>query len=430
MALRIIEGVPGAGKTFYAVWHLARNYFKKVFKDEEPVYGFFLNLLYALLPFLKPTRACSYELARECTIISNIDGFKPHHISLIDEIERAGELARQKIKSSDMTERQKETALHQLDPVAEFFSYAYQEKYKEGKSQIVYVIDEAQRFFRKGMDKVLKDRRVFDYFEYHRHWGQDIYLVTQNIKKLPPDIVYLVEYTVSAVPRVRSLGPGFRYHWMASGERIKTEVRRPEQAIFALYKSMDVAEQEKIKNPVLKSVGLALLGAFLIIFYGFSYISDRFGEKEKPAVAAPAVSSPSIIPDYSRPLGESYVPVGQPRLDPPPPRYVVFLPLDSITSYSGNAMQTLYVWRGVLLPANHFPHETFRMAGQLYAVIDYDVFEFYFPEGENRPTDFIVQVASPEPQPGDGAKANTHSAARSDLSGEPARTGAQATKQG
>ena len=433
MALRIIEGVPGAGKTFYAVWHLAKHYFKKIFKDDEPIYGFFLNLLYALLPFLKPKRAFSYELSRDCTIVSNIDGFKPDHISLVDEIEKAGQLARKALVDDQfLSDRERDRKLDQLNPVAEFFSYSYQEKYKVGKPQIVYVIDEAQRFFRKGMDKVLKDRGVFDYFEYHRHWGQDIYLVTQNIKKLPPDIVYLVEYTVSAVPRVRSLGPGFRYHWIASGERIKTEVRRPDQGVFSLYKSMDVGEQEKIKNPVLKTVAIALLASFVIIFYGFSYISGRFSGDSEPAPvpsvtpvnSSPSVYSPSVV-------GGSYIPLGEPRqVAPPVPRYIVFLPLDSLTQYRAGKMKTLYVWRGRMLPADLFPHETLRISGQLYAVLDYELFDFMFGDSEDRPTDFIVQLAKPEEHPSNGDEANTRSAGRSDLSGGPARTGAKATKQG
>ncbi|MCP4353782.1 MAG: hypothetical protein GY795_50690, partial [Desulfobacterales bacterium] len=114
----------------------------------------------------------------------------------------------------------------------------------------------------------------------------------------------------------------------------------------------------------------------------------------------------------------------------PTPRYVVFVPLDSITHYVRNSMQTLYVWRGRMLPADLFPHETLRISGQLYAVLDYELFDFMFGDSEDRPTDFIVQLADPEEHPSNGDKANTHSAGRSDLSGGPARTGAKATKQG
>ncbi len=213
MAIRIIEGVPGSGKTYYAVRHLAKHYFSKQ-KDG------------------------SYELSKPCTLITNIDSFQPDHLSLQDEIKHAG-------------------------GVEHFFSFDYQEKFKEGKEQLVYIIDEAQRFFRKGQ-RNLND--VFSYFEYHRHWGQDIYLVTQNARKLPPDIVYLTEYLIVAAPRTRSILGEFKYKWVSEGEIIKREGFRPDQGVFSLYKSMDIGESEKIKNPVMKTVYIVLAIVALAIF--------------------------------------------------------------------------------------------------------------------------------------------------------------------
>jgi len=371
MALRVIDGVPGSGKTFYAVRHLAKNYFKK---DAE---------------------TGVYELARDCIIITNIDDFKPDHVDLKKEIDIAGLAALARIDSSSGTDIQKERARDKIDPVAEFFSIEYQEKYKEGKLQIVYVIDEAQRFFRKGSDRALRERKVFDYFEYHRHWGQDIYLVTQNVKKLPPDIVYLPEYIISAQPRVRTAGFGFKYYWMSSGENIKTESCRPDKAVFALYKSMDKAEQEKIKNPMLKKIGLAFLFSLVVLFCGYKY----FASKYQPDVSSTVSSS---VPSVS-PLGSSFIPIGEPQR-PPEPRYIVFVPLSKVTLYAYNDEKSLYVWRGAFISAAKFPHKTVYMSGRRYAVLDYELFDFIFGDSEDRPKDFIVQV-KPEPLPSDGSAA-------------------------
>lgn len=380
MALRVIDGVPGSGKTFYAVWHLALNYFKK--DDKTGV----------------------YELSRDCIIITNIDGFKPDHINLNEEIDKAGALALEKIESSDLSDRQKEAARDKLDPVAEFFSYEYQEQYKEGKPQIVYVIDEAQRFFRKGLERALREKRVFDYFEYHRHWGQDIYLVTQNVKKLPSDIVYLPEYIITSLPRVRSIGIGFKYHWISSGEVIKKEVRRPDQGVFALYKSMDVAESEKITNPMLKTIGYALLAAVAICYLGYWYFTSKVDrgyakvdELKGPAVSSDTVSQPPAV-------GGSYIPVGEPRTRPAEKEtpYIVYVPLSSITrlSRSRQRLEWLYVWRGNLIPARDFPHDTIYKAGQRFAVIDYDMFDFLFNGSSDRPHNFLVRR---KPVSGSGA---------------------------
>ncbi|MCI5156926.1 MAG: hypothetical protein D3906_00530 [Candidatus Electrothrix sp. AUS1_2] len=398
MAQRVIAGVPGSGKTYYAVWHLAEHYFKK--DDETGV----------------------YELVRDCTIITNIDGFQPDHIDLKSEIDKAGDIARNSIeayysereqflssaeKARSRTEMQRK--IDAIDPVAEFFSYEYQEAYKDGKPQIVYVIDEVQRFFRKGADKILKAKKVFDYFEYHRHWGQDIYLVTQNINKLPSDITTLCEYSVNARARVRAIGRGFRYDWIASGEVIKTEALSPDPAVFSLYKSMDVAESEKIRNPLLKTIGLMFLAAFFVCFGGYLYFSRYMDRGDSPvpqSVVQPSSSSLSSS-------GGAYIPVGTPRKEPEHPRYVVFVPLSSITRLSrdGKRVEYLYVWRGSLIPNSSFPHKTLYMAGQRYAVLDYELFEFMF-DSDDRPRDFIVQVAVPSSAGSEGSGADERSRAQ------------------
>lgn len=219
MAIRIIDGVPGTGKTYYAVKHLVDKYFTydKSIEDYVPKKPF--------------------------TLISNVDDLALDHISLKEEMNAAG-------------------------GVVEFFKEEYQEKYRfRYKSQIVYVIDEAQKLFRKG-DRTLTP--IFSYFEYHRHFGQDIYLITQNSRKIATDIVDLVEYIVRAAPRIRSMVGELKYRWISDGERLKTETFKPDQKIFACYKSMDAKETEKIKNPIIKTVVIALtiaivLGSFMAV---------------------------------------------------------------------------------------------------------------------------------------------------------------------
>ena len=64
MALRIITGVPGAGKTFYAVDHLAKNYCKMV--------------------------GDAYELKNKYKIVTNIEGLLLDSVDLEKAIENAG----------------------------------------------------------------------------------------------------------------------------------------------------------------------------------------------------------------------------------------------------------------------------------------------------------------------------------------------------
>ena len=64
MALFVIDGVPGAGKTYYAVWLLLTRYFKRL-----PEY----TVLQTLVFFLRPKEKPSYVLDKDCVIITNID---------------------------------------------------------------------------------------------------------------------------------------------------------------------------------------------------------------------------------------------------------------------------------------------------------------------------------------------------------------------
>ena len=333
MALRIIEGVPGSGKTYYAVHHLSKNYFK---------YNKHIDL---------------YERIKDCTIITNIDDFVPHHLSLKEEISKAGS-------------------------VAAFFAYDYQEQYKEGKSQIVYIIDEAQRFFRKG-DKGLNE--VFSYFEYHRHWGQDVYLVTQNARKLPPDLVYLVEYLVKALPRSRSMMGEFKYRWMSSGECIKTESLRPNQAVFGLYKSMDVAESEKIKNPIMTRVFQVLLLSALLMYGGYKFITSRWAPDDVP-VSSPALSSSA--PSVPAPLGNAVVPVGRSLVPEEVRHYYVFEPLISIVRDGRLKLLMPSTLNFILF--EDFPYRVVQKGEQFFAVYDYELFAMLYPDEENRPSVIIL----------------------------------------
>ena len=398
MALFVIDGVPGAGKTFYAVWLLLSRYFKRL-----PKY----TVLQTFFFFLRPAEKPSYVLDKDCIVITNIDQLSLAHVDLRVEIAEAGELARVAILGDlDLSEKQRNFKLDKLDPVAEFFSLDYQEVYRHryDDKPIVYLVDEAQRFFRKGMDRVLREKGVFDYFEYHRHFGHDIFLVTQNVKKLPPDIVYLPEYIISAVPRSRSIGFGFKYRWVSSGEVINTETLRADQEIFSIYQSMEASETEKIKNPLVRKIVLTGLAAVAVMYFGVNYLVGRmwYPDADSPSYSG---TSPSTVPASIGGIHNAYIPIGSARESlPPVPGYIVFVPLSEITSYVNNDERSLYVWRGRLLSAAKFPHKTVYMSGQRYAVLDYDLFDFMFSDEEDRPKDFIVQV-KPVASPGDGSEA-------------------------
>lgn len=241
----IITGNPGTGKTLLAVKTIVDKYFFWHNKDR-----------------------CFYrkEDAKKYTIITNIDGFSLNTFSL-DEL-------------------LKET------PFNTFFSKEYQDVFHQQHPHIIYVIDECQQY----IDKYFRNSGVIFYFDYHRHYGDIIYLVTQDITKICKDISVLHDYEYRAVNRTFSLAGEFRYNIKSKGERVKGQSFRNPKKYFDLYTSFIGDNKESRRNPVL-FILLGLISLFLLVGYffykGISPVSSPPPASSPPAAAdPPPVSSP------------------------------------------------------------------------------------------------------------------------------------------
>lgn len=235
MALRIVEGPIGSGKTYYAVQHLLKNYYS--WDKEKEVW------------ISNP----------DVEVISNIDGFKLG-LSLDEAIEQAGGMER-------------------------FFMVPYQQEFLKGRS-VVYVIDEAQGpdfFHRKFFNK-----DVFYFFQYHRHLGVDVYLITQDVTSLAKELQNLAEFHVKVKGRVRSMTGEFGYSFVSGGESFKTFFLRPNPSIFSLYKSHTKKEVEKLPSAVRRYAFFffALIGlSFCIVWFGFKYLfMPKVASAETPTI--------------------------------------------------------------------------------------------------------------------------------------------------
>jgi len=328
MAIRIIQGVPGSGKTYYAVRHLAKNYCNK-------------------------TEQGMYYLKDEVTVITNIDSFKPDHKDLKESIRQ---LKREDGKPATADD---------------FFNLPFQQELTEEiGGQIVYIIDEAQRFWRKG------DRghhEVYEYFELHRHLGHDIYLVTQNSRKLPADLVCLSEYIIDAAPRTRSLVGEMKYKWLSEGEVIKREAWKPEQAIFDLYKSMDMGEAEKIKNPVVKTLLSVAAVVVFIMVGGVWYFKSHWS---RSGTAAPQTAQHVQQPPVTQPT---------PALQPPK---TVTVPISTLaeTSEERGLVRTrrFIIFQDVVYPERSFPYPHRKLLGQWWADVPPEIIKPKEEEEERR----------------------------------------------
>lgn len=96
------------------------------------------------------------------------------------------------------------------------------------------IIDEAAELFPKS----LRDTDIIGFFDYHRHYGIDIFLITQDIKKVTADITCLAESHYRAASGASNPIPGVMiYQQIVGGESVARKYLKKRKEVFALYKS-------------------------------------------------------------------------------------------------------------------------------------------------------------------------------------------------
>ncbi|GAX61627.1 hypothetical protein SCALIN_C27_0021 [Candidatus Scalindua japonica] len=247
MAIRLIQGKIGSGKTYYAVNHVLKSYY--TWSDE----------LDSWVPKAKDIDVRVYTNIKNMKLGEDLDKF----------ISDAGGLST-------------------------FFNNKYQETFCMN-SNVIYIIDEAQSgnyFHRKFYDV-----NVFLFFQMHRHLGCDIYLITQDVRCLARELQQLAEYVIKAVRRSNSIGKSFTYKFYSGDECFKTKRIKQDQKVFGMYRSMILGEGEKIKSipfkHILIFVGLVVC-AGLIFRFGFMKI---FHNMNKHNIRTPV----SVIDDVQKP---------------------------------------------------------------------------------------------------------------------------------
>jgi ssDNA-binding Zn-finger/Zn-ribbon topoisomerase 1 len=227
---------------------------------------------------------------------------------------------------------------------------ALRDKYPDKK--IIIAVDECQRYFHRRF----YDREAFFAFEYHGHFGIDIYLISHNSSKLAPDIINLIEYEIRAVPRSYSIG-GFNYLEKQGYEVFGRKFLRKKKDIFNLYRSQFAAESEKIKRPMTKYfVGVGLMAVLAVYMVGNLF--DRMG---KPATAA---TRPTEVSKAHRPT-----PRQSPRVSRKPGQIrtqeKISTDISQYTelSYTRIGSEIFIVMNGGMVPLNQFPYDirTFKV---------------------------------------------------------------------
>lgn len=242
--IRIVQGNPGSGKSYYAV-----NYLSK-FCRYEPLYN-------------------EHILNDGVLVITNIEGLRIKHLHLSDLIARY--------------------------TVEGFFTVENFERIIEKYRcrQVILLIDEAQKVF----DSKFYDKQVFYFFQYHRHLGIDIFLLTQSVSTISRQLIPLAEFVIEAQPRSKGIGGVFRYKFKdIKGQFMYSQVCRKRKEVFNLYKSFDSDEGEKPRNILMYWCALfAVLVVVTVIGFKLSIAAiSNHGKKNK------SVQSQKIVPDTSQ----------------------------------------------------------------------------------------------------------------------------------
>ncbi len=153
----------------------------------------------------------------------------------------------------------------------------------QGK-RIVMVMDEAQVFFQLYRDHP----GVMFFLQYHRHLSVDVLLITQSPKSLPQKVFELAEYLVEAVPR--SINPfgfrAFRYRVIHPFDH-SIVLRRfhlaYDPSIFYLYSDMIYKPPEEGERPrnAFTRYYVLLAGLLILTFFMlFSFVSRVLSPKQ------------------------------------------------------------------------------------------------------------------------------------------------------
>ena len=225
--LRIITGKPGAGKSYYVVHQITDRHC-----DYDHIADQFI---------LKP----GVHLA------ASLDGLRVDHVDLDRLIDQ-----------------------HGLEAV---INVDFWQPISERYPQIVIIIDEAQRYFPSAARNI--PNSVWYFFEYHRHLGLDLYLLTQHPSSLHRRILNVAEHYIEAAPpALRGLGNVFRYRNVdvTTGEVISRSTLKADKRVFRAYQSATHAQGLKPpKNVMLKYLAYAGV-AFAVIPLGVLWFGHKF----------------------------------------------------------------------------------------------------------------------------------------------------------
>ena len=179
---------------------------------------------------------------------------------------------------------------------------------EEFKRPMLVVIDEANMH---GFG--VRNGPLLDWISYHRHIGQDIFLVSQSANSINRDFVDRCQFEVRAKRGVAT--NMFLYQYMVGDEVWKTDRVPIRKAVFSMYDSFVVRGGKGTRSRIglwaVACVVVAVcLGAYQVAF-GIPRLFSRSGGLVKPAAVAVL---PATAP-VAAPVRAAEVPTASARVD-------------------------------------------------------------------------------------------------------------------
>lgn len=258
MAIYIITGIPGSGKSYYAVWHIWKNY---LYYDAE-------------------SENIGWKIKKGYQIISNIEEFDKNvpQVRNINKIIEFYKINIEKFFTMDIQKKITDSdgclITHEND------DENLPEKDGEEKWKIIYLLDEAQNFFgsRYTLDHKDTENDTSFYFQRHRKLGHTLYIITQDIKLLWTKIWRVAASEIRAAPKHIKIPGTMAYNFRIPGTLTieKSKNFKLEKEVFSLYRSMENEESEGFKRSGKQFLFVACVVMFFLTIGFIIYKGGNF----------------------------------------------------------------------------------------------------------------------------------------------------------
>lgn len=221
----------------------------------------------------------------------------------------------------------------------------------------VIIIDEAAELFPKS----LRDTDIIGFFDYHRHYGIDIFLITQDQKKVSPDITCLAETHYRAASGASNPLPWYLiYQQMVGGEAVSRKLLRKRKEVFALYKSTNNHSSKTINIGKIY-ITVALIAAIV----GMYALKSWFGSFKPKDQIQTTTSSKDNQSTKNQNINSMSAKLRANQKSVPDNLGGYPYPVSTITDSSGSYI----VFSGIIFKKNDFPYPLMRSRTGLVALL-------------------------------------------------------------